>query len=130
MSEKKYRRVYYVVFEKNTHPRWWKIFLNKEVNHCYLITPVTDCTCVLMNPTEGGVAVYTYSKSAFQMLEKLTNICSIVKRYEVHDEDIKKIRLRLFRNCVGFCKDLLGIHQFFIFTPKQLLEYVSKEEEV
>lgn len=123
----KYRRKFYVVFKNINKPKWWNWFLHKKFNHCFLLCagPVEN-TSIMINPTTGGIGMYYYSKNANDMALEATQAGYIVAEYMARDVELINPRFKFFRTCVGICKDFLGINKWWIITPKQLCEEVSK----
>ena len=105
----------YIVFRRGER-RWWNRFLDKEINHCEALIP-----------WNGQWIVYGKAYEAVDLF--LINDCSDILRTStlVKAVPIKRTRWILMLNtCVGQIKQLLGIRNPFILTPKQLHKYLTR----
>ncbi len=131
MSEKKeYNRIFYIVFENTKNTPWWQLFLDKEINHCYAITPVDDNNSIMLTQTlASGIEITAFrtniSDLALNIIEHNKKVIRMIATQNINT----KLRLRLFRDCVGLCKDLIGLDKPFMVTPKQLYRYLKTRGE-
>ena len=127
MSEKKgYSRIFYIVFENIKNTFWWQFILDKEINHCYAITPVDDNSSIVLQQTlTSGIEITAFkiniSDLALNIIKHNKKVIRMIATQDVNT----KLRLRLFRNCVGLCKDLIGLNKPFMVTAKQLYGYLK-----
>ena len=129
MSEKKeYNRIFYIVFINIRQNRWWKRFVDKEINHCYAITDCGNDRAIMINQAEGGIEINTYHSNACDLATDIAGRNKNIVKAVVKQEDIVKLRFRFLRNCVGLCMDLIGFKKHFVFTPKQF--YNSLKEDL
>lgn len=120
-------REYCVVFDKKRYKRWWNLFLDDSIYHCFLITPITEESCVEVNVSLGGIRLRHYNASSLDVAREY--IHKGATDAVITDEgDLIKPRLKFGRSCVGVIKDFLGIDNIFIITSKQLYNYLRGEK--
>ncbi len=126
MSEKRdYNRIFYIVFENTKNTSWWQFILDKEINHCYAITPVDDNNSIALQHTLGGIEIAAFKTNISDLALNIIKHNKKVIRMIATQDINTKLRLSLFRNCVGLCKDLIGLNKPFMVTPKQLYRYLK-----
>ena len=81
----KYKRDFFVCFRRANKDYWWQIFTGKKRSHIFLITPCEKNSCVMIDPSEGGTAIYAYPHSAERVLQgkqfyPLINHCYALNR--------------------------------------------------
>ena len=121
-----YKRDYYIVFTQAQNKRWWQIFTG-NLSHVILITPCDDKSCMMISPSEGGMEVNYYKKSALMIALEAVGKGSTMSHKIVREYDMKLPRFKFFRTCVGIVKDFLGINKWWIITPGQLYNELHKE---
>ena len=120
-----YEREYYAIFTKPDKFRWWQLFTG-SMAHVILITPCEQDSCMMISPSEGGVEVNYYNRSAIALTtEAFKNGADIAWKI-VKEYDLNKPRVKFFRTCVGIAKDFLGINKWWIITPAQLYKELTK----
>ena len=122
----KYKRDFFVCFRRSRKDHWWQIFTGKKRSHIFLITPCEKNSCVMIDPSEGGLGIYAYPHSAIDVAKNsIGNGCEVVQ-YRVEEEDMTGAYPKLFRTCVTIAKDLLGIRKWWIVTPGQLFNELRR----
>jgi hypothetical protein len=71
--------------------------------------------------TRNGIDIVNTDKNV--LFDKIKNTGIIIVEYEIIKSNYSIIGLK---TCVGICKDILGIKDFFIFTPYQLYKKLLK----
>ncbi len=125
-KRKEYSRIYYIVFTKLPRLRWWQFFVSKEINHCYVITAVTEDTSIVINQTERGTVIEGYDKSVEDLVINANHPHNQIVWQKVKLSDFKKNRVAISRTCIGMTKDMLGIRKPFIITAQQLFNYLIR----
>jgi len=120
----KYKQKFYVVFKDTGENKWWNFLLDKNFKHCFLLFENPVGGSIVINPSEGGMGVYFYAKDAKTMAADARFANFIVVEYITRGMETRYFKF--FRTCVGICKDFLGIHKWWIITPKQLYREVAK----
>jgi len=100
-------------------------FIDKRFSHCFLITGLAGGGSIIIDPSEGGMAVYECSESADVAAGKAIQKGCYAAVYTVRDHEMRNSRVKFLRTCVGICKDFLGIAKWWIITPKQLYKEVT-----
>ncbi len=101
--------------------------MDKEINHCYAITPVNDNNSIALQQTLGGIEITAFKTNISDLALNIIKHNKKVIRMIATQDINTKLRLRLFRDCVGLCKDLIGLNKPFIVTPKQLYRYLKAQ---
>jgi hypothetical protein len=104
---------YYVVFTQGDGG-WWECFLNRDIQHCYLVKP------------QAGKWMLV-SKCVRDMDIRILDDFSVVTPNTLAIKVTAKecVRGLLMANtCVGHVKQVLGIRNPFILTPYQLYKYL------
>lgn len=126
MTEFGYFRKFYVGFTAIKEKRWWQVFTGGKRQHIYLITPCTNKSCVIIDFSEGGTAIYYSEHSAKYVAEDCISDGDEVLEYVATKENMKKANLKIIRSCVAVAKDFLGIDNPFILTPNQLYNHIKR----
>lgn len=103
------------------------IFQNSDMNILqFLKNGFKHCDILL----ENGIGIeITRSKISYNIVnkntvfDKLKKDSIIIVEYEIKKTEYSIIGVR---TCVGICKEILGIKDFFIFTPYQLYRKLLK----
>lgn len=111
----------YVVFVDDTS-LWWLRWLKKGYRHCYILIEMdSKMTWLEINPMSNQtfINVYQFLKETdyISYLKSNTNVA--VCESKVEDVGLKVAPFGCF-TCVEFVKRIIGLHDFFIFTPYQL----------
>ena len=121
--------LYHVVFERSNYKHWIFRFLDPEFQHCYI-----------MGSSHGGQywKVINNRRSHLQVDIEPKELYPTVRHYCGDGAKIISIRSKVahdrvtqFLNvftCVDICKGVLGISDFFIWTPKQLFRRLINEQ--
>jgi len=123
-----YQRTFIIVFKQCAVTRWWMHFIDKRFSHCFLITGTAGGGSIIIDPSEGGMAIYECLESADVVAGKAKQKGCYAAAYTVRVNDMSRPHVKFLRTCVGICKDFLGIDKWWIVTPKQLYEEVKQNE--
>lgn len=118
MSEK-YARIYYVCFRPAKRVAWWRLFTDE---HIFLITACTKDSCVIIEPSNGGLGIWGHNIPARELAIKIAPDCNTIIKTLVTEREMVRPQLKLGRSCVDIAKELLGVDKWWIFTPQQLKE--------
>jgi hypothetical protein len=121
-----YQRTFIIVFKPADKQSWWVHWIDKNFSHCFLATYTDDKHSVVIEPSEGGIALNIVKKPIEELAAGYKKKCWVVADYTAKECNMIQPRLKFFRNCVGICKDFLGINKWWIITPKQLYGEVKK----
>lgn len=111
---------------------WWLKLLKKGYRHCYVLFMLDDgLTWIEVNPMSNQIFLnvykFLYEEDYIEILKKKsgTKICDV----DINFVGLKVAPFGIF-SCVELVKRIVGIHDFFIFTPYQLykkLKIVGKK---
>lgn len=118
----RYRRAYYVCFRKADNRGWWS-WISDE--HIYLITACTKQSCVMIDPSRGGLGVWGYDMPARELVGHHVKMCNDIYRVLVTEHEVTREQWKLGRSCVDIAKELLGIDKWWVVTPQQLRGVLS-----
>lgn len=122
MAEKAKTAVrYYIIFDKMHKWRWWNIFTGKSLAHVWLITELSDKTTAVLDTTMGTVRLVRVNRSVESMIREYYKQGLVIGAYLIKEQNKG---LQLFISCVGFCKYVLGINKWWIWTPEQLYKEI------
>lgn len=121
-----YTRTFVVVFRAAAKENWWTVLLHRDFQHCFLATYIDDKRALVINPSCGGCGVHIVNKSIERLIRVYDELGYTMAIYTAQCSEMERPRLKLFRTCVGICKDFLGIAKPWIITPKQLYEEVKQ----
>ena len=107
----------YVVFERSDTKHLLSPFLDKEINHCFVVVPYID-RLIALNKSTDSLDVYTVP----QMNDILQNN-RVIKTKPIKNRN----SLIMLDTCVGSVKQYLGINNPFILTPLQLFRSLYRE---
>lgn len=120
----------YVVFEHD-NSLWWLRFLRPGFRHCYVILEYQDFNnryfWLELNPMSNQIYAFIHNSELkidySSYLQKKESIHMIPFKFTI--SPLKCAPFGVF-SCVEFVKRILGIHDFFIFTPYQLYKKITK----
>jgi hypothetical protein len=92
-------------------------FLKEGFRHCDILLE----NGIGIEITRKGLSFNITDKNV--IFDKLKKNSIIIIEYEIKKNIYSVIGVK---TCVGICKDILGIKNFFIFTPYQLYKYLIK----
>ena len=112
----------YVVFEDNTS-LWWLRFLKRGFRHCKMYIKITQTAYLEINPMSNQMFIFLH------IFEKRSEFLRVIHksdyiRIKIRGAKLKCAPLGAF-TCVEVVKRVLGIHNFFVFTPYQLYKFLS-----
>lgn len=111
----------YVIFSGTTN-LWWLKFLKNKFRHCYLILELSNHLWLEINPLSNQtfINIYEYYPANLCFSDKV-----IVVKTNLQIAPLCPAPLGFF-TCVECVKRMLGIHNFFIFTPYRLYKFLTK----
>lgn len=113
---------YFLCFDFETMHKPGVHWRTKFFGHCWLIIPLTDDKCLILDKTNEGFKIVPFECKAIDLALRLVdNACEV---YEIPVTKIRNRTIEIF-TCTGFVKKALNIKPFWIFTPKQLRRYVN-----
>lgn len=96
-------------------------WFTKWLGHCYVVIPLTDDKCLMMDSTTKGFLIKPFECNALDLIKNLEQNAIIVYGVNVKREVNTAIEIC---NCTGFVKKVLNINKFWIQTPRQLMRYI------
>lgn len=127
--EERYKR-YYVIFRRAHWPGWWGKFTKPEFQHCSIVEMVDYPPLSIHTETCFGVTRQEVRwRSPRNAMAKLLADGSISRIADIKVEKFHRRRYIPFGmfTCVTIVKSILGVHDWRIQTPEQLLKYLERE---
>lgn len=121
------KRTYYVAFQSSFTWKIWDVFTTKDYRHCWLFMDREDGPgSVLFEYRRGWMVMEDYVLSAADIIEVLKTCPeqSTVLRMTLDPWERKKYSPSGLITCVSIIKAVLGVTQFWILTPRQLLNHL------
>lgn len=129
-------RRYFILFRRSRIPMWWSIFTTSKLAHCSIIEAVHYpdggylCVdyCIHVDTCLGLTNQEVYWDSPESMIAKslVEGELTAVAVIEVEKKYRRGyIPFGLF-TCVTIVKSILGVHRWWIQTPKQLLAHLER----
>lgn len=118
------KRTYYIAFQSSLTWKLWDVFTTKEYRHCWLFMDLGyESGSVLFEYRRGWMVMEDYVLSAADILEVLKTCPeqTTVLRMALDPWERKKYSPSGLITCVSIIKAVLGVTQFWIMTPRQLL---------
>jgi hypothetical protein len=116
---------YYIGFKGDTGGLYAK-FEKKGFNHCFIFYAISDYQYAVV---EHGKMFVQFGTVNFETIEKHLGDDGFV----VHVRSKRRPRAKWWwwiptpDTCVTICKQVLGIHAPFVWSPYQLYKYILKE---
>lgn len=121
--------LYHVVFEQSNYKHWIFKLLDPDYQHCYIIGESHGKQYwKVINNRRSHLQVDIEPKTLYPTVRDYCGQGAkiVTIRSEVDQKDITQF-LNIF-TCVDVCKGVLGIGDFFIWTPKQLYRRLINEQ--
>jgi len=121
---------WFIIFEHGDMPYWWAKYLQSGFRHCWALR-WDGFNWIAFQPKLGHTDIEILPFGRYEDIEiisKDNNISAII-RAKVWRES-KRIRspYPVAITCVEQIKALLGVRQWYLFTPYQLFHYLSGAE--
>ncbi len=119
---------YYIVFERSSARQlpWWSLLLDTKFQHCYIITPLDDGLCLVINPIFNGIETFFTSRNINDLLVDLANhSASAILEYKITrtPRNIPSIMISCASTIANF---LCLTHSFFLISPLMLYKKLLK----
>lgn len=119
---------WWIVFTDSGRWNVWDVFTSKGFRHCFAFR-WDGYNWILIDPLgswlEVQVMPYTHEDNVPQMMIELGHKVLYVKKNREN-----RFILRGIMTCVNIMKHLLGVKSWWIITPKQLYNYLVRENYV
>lgn len=114
-----------LVYVPPTKPAtWWTRWVDSELGHVDVWRPIGQGAFLVMRSNFDVLEVlYADETDLAQMPDVIVQ--KVTAHYPLLGTAMSPIG---FRTCVTVAKAMLGIRRFFIFTPRQLFNYVDAHE--
>lgn len=114
----------YIVFEDS--PAWWTKPFKKDFRHVSLILPLEHDRYVHVDPRHKGIDFKLVTHNDIQAMYDRTLYHDVaIVQYRV-EKGINKGYTPSVFTCVELVKRALGIHAWWILTPRQLYHHIRK----
>jgi len=122
---------FYIFFHNKIETKWWNIFLDENFCHCSVVEKKTYGNINVYiemanfdNLIKSDVYFGEWGDEIFTKILKLKNVTCL--EYKIKITGNKKFISFFKINCVTFVKKVIEINNYFVFTPKQLYNYLLK----
>jgi hypothetical protein len=125
MDDHKHQWVeYYIIFTKSDLRHMFTIWLNPEFQHCYAVKKSEGGQFwMIINPKRGFTQVDLKTVDEFPTIRALLGWQPVI--LSIKSKVNTETRWRLWHlDCVEIVKTLLGVNDFWIWTPRQLYKYL------
>jgi hypothetical protein len=110
---------WYVVFTQAKYPHWIFNVVDKNIGHVYAVRSLNDYQWLVVQPRTNITETIIMLKCQYPTINQLVDSSDKVVKVKVKQSEKVRGGLNWF-TCVEQIKALLGISDFFTFTPKQL----------
>ena len=111
---------WYIIFTRTKLKHWVFKYLQREFQHCYAVkSSPGDEFWIIVDSKNSYTDVTIRSKQHYPTIRDLAPNCVILSIHAIMSTTEYRYTLCVF-NCVEVCKSLLGIRDFWCWTPYQL----------
>lgn len=113
---------YYIIFTGSNMNHWIMKWLDPYFKHCYAVKKSPGGKFwIEINPKRGFTDVEIHSTEQYPTIRDLCKDAVIIET----KQRVKHTHWRVWHlNCVEFVKTLLGIDNYWVWTPKQLYNHL------
>lgn len=116
----------FVVFERSVNPRWYQTFLKPEFQHCYAMIDAGDSWLVIA-PAWELLTFELRGKWLFPTVRDYAGDYATIVDCKVSIRPGKCVGFVGLFSCVAVVKGVLGVSDFFVWTPYQLYKRIKAD---
>lgn len=121
----KIKEEYYIVFTASKHNNWMVRLQKAPFQHVYAVKKsLGQQFWIVINPLSSYTSVNIHPVSEYPTIRSLVDCGDIVVKVKAFIDSKDRYTLCVF-NCVEVVKSLLGIRNFWLFTPYQLYKHLK-----
>jgi hypothetical protein len=121
------KKEYYIVFTKSTHNSWMVKMLKPPFQHVYLIQKSQGgAFWIIVDPKASHTEMNLLPVSEYPHVRLLCESNDVILPVKTIIKPDDRWTFCII-NCVEIVKSFLGIRAFWVWTPKQLYNYILKE---
>lgn len=122
---KKITQEYYIVFTGTKHDHWMVKHLKSPFQHVYALKKSEGgMFWIKIDPTSSATLITMHSVEDFPHIQTMISRDDVVLNVKAIISEKERWTFCII-NCVEIVKSLLGIRAFWVWTPRQLHDYIK-----